>query len=111
MEVRVSVHIPGQLISIKAPIAGVRQIDVTCKLKTLGKRIQLNTPTSNSQQRIWDDLVALISKLRWIGEEAEARELELKLRAEATRLELQLRESPTLRRLLTLQDSIRYETD
>jgi hypothetical protein len=107
----VSVHIPGQLISIKAPIAGVRQIDVTCKLKTLGKRIQLNTPTSNSQQRTWDDLVALISKLRWIGEEAEARELELKLRAEATRLELQLRESPTLRRLLTLQDSIRYETD
>ena len=98
------------MIRIKAPIAGVRQIDVS-KLKTLGKRIQLNTPTSNSQQRTWDDLVALISKLRWIGEEGEARELELKLRAEATRLELQLRESPTLRRLLTLQDSIRYETD
>jgi hypothetical protein len=81
------------------------------KLETLGKRIRLNTPISNSQQRTWDDLVALISKLQWIGEEAEARELELKLRAEATRLELQLRESPRLRRLLSAPHSIFHETD
>jgi len=77
----------------------------------LGKCILLNTPSSNSQQRTWDDLVSLISKLRWIGEEAEARELERKLRAEAMRLELQLRESPRLRRLLSAPHNIFHETD
>ena len=83
----------------------------TMQIGNFGKAHTVDTPISNSQQRTWDDLVALISKLRWIGEEAEARELELKLRAEATRLELQLRESPRLRRLLSAPHSIFHETD
>lgn len=55
---------------------------------------------ASPRQRAPNEVVELIRKLRWIGEEDEARKLGLKLR-----------DSPQLSKLLTTPDAVLYETD
>ena len=57
-------------------------------------------PDVSAGQRASNELVKLIRKLRWIGEEAEAKELELALRG-----------MPHLGGVLAMQDALQHDTD